>query len=163
MANDTSAVVAQPVRDPATARRTLEIAIATLAVASLILQHGFELWRSFGRLFNWLDVFLACGLVTILLAQLMTAKRWQDAIHERRFELLLLGGSALLLLLRPVLPDQVSQTHSLGSIIEECRVGFRGGATFPFGKCLSSAPSSPSEDFRRGCRAEVVLAGSLLP
>ena len=83
MANDTSAVVAaQPVRDPATARRTLEIAIATLAVASLILQHGFELWRRFGQLFNWLDVLLAFGLVTILLAQLMTAKRWQDAIQE---------------------------------------------------------------------------------
>jgi hypothetical protein len=78
MANDTStAVVAQRVPDSATARRTLEIAIAALAVASLILQHEFEPWRHFGRLFNWLDVFLACGLITILLAQLMTAKRWQ--------------------------------------------------------------------------------------
>ena len=108
MANDTStAVVAQRVPDSATARRTLEIAIAALAVASLILQHEFEPWRHFGRLFNWLDVFLACGLITILLAQLMTAKRWQDAIHERRFEVFLLGGCAALLLLVPVLPDQL--------------------------------------------------------
>ncbi len=161
MANDTSAVVAQPVRDPATARRTLEIAIATLAVASLILQHGFELWRRFGQLFNWLDVLLAFGLVTILLAQLMTAKRWQDAIHERRFELLLLGGSALLLLLRPVLPDQLFADAFPGlDHRRDAESAFVVVQLFLLGNVCLQLLRLLQRIFVAGVRPEVVLAGS---
>ena len=77
MPNNTStAVVAERVPDSATARRTLEIAIAMLAIASLLLEHGFKFGHRFGLLLNWLDVFLACGFAIILLKQLMTAKRW---------------------------------------------------------------------------------------
>ena len=162
MANDTStAVVAQRVPDSATARRTLEIAIAALAVASLILQHGFEPWRRFGRLFNWLDVFLACGLLTILLAQLMTAKRWQDAIHERRFEVFLLGGCAALLLLVPVLPDQLFADAFPGlDHRSDAESVFVVVQLFLLGNVCIQLLRLLQRIFVAGVRPEVVLAGS---
>ena len=100
MADDDSAVVATRRAPVLATRQALERCIATLAVASLILEHGSKFGqRFFAYLFDWLDVLLACGLVILLLTQVISAKRWQDVIDARRFEMLVLGGCATLLLL----------------------------------------------------------------
>jgi len=158
MANGTTtAVVAKRVPDSPTLQRTLKIAIATLAVASLILHYGFEFGSRFARLFNWLDVFLACGLAAILLGQLVTARRWHEAIHERYFEVLLLGGSVAALLLlailsvRPfaeVFPDRVA-----GRLFGVVKLFLLGNICLQLLRILQRI-------FVAGVRPEIVLAGS---
>ena len=73
----------------------------------LILQHGFEFLRSFWGVFAWLDLLLAFGFAGLLFTRFWTSRNWRDAVHERRFELLLVGLCAALLVLTPALPDKL--------------------------------------------------------
>ena len=63
--------------------------------------------RHFWALFTWLDVLLAFGFVGVLVLHFLSARSWRDAVHERRFELLLVGLCASFLLLTPALPDEL--------------------------------------------------------
>jgi trk system potassium uptake protein len=162
MPNNTStAVVAQRVPDSATAGRTLEIAIAMFAVASLILEHGFKFGHRFSLVFNWLDVLLACGLATILLRRLMTAKRWQDVIHQRRLEVALIGGCVALLVLVPVLPDQLFADAFPGlDHRSDADLVFGVVQLFLLGNICIQLLRFLQRIFVAGFRPEVVLAGS---
>lgn len=106
MNNDTL-VVTQRGSGLANASQALSLAIGALAVASLVCQHGFELGRRFGPLFTWVDFSLAFGFGVMLLIHFLTARNRRSAIHERRFELFILGGCTVLLLLAPALPDEL--------------------------------------------------------
>ena len=90
MNHDVPMVVERP-REPTGVRHVLSLALGAVAVASLILQHGFEFLRHFWALFTWLDVLLAFGFVGVLVLHFLSARSWRDAVHERRFELPLVG------------------------------------------------------------------------
>lgn len=160
MNNDTLVVTR---RDPglANARQALSLAIGALAVASLVLQHGFEFGRRFGPLFKWVDFFLAFGFGVMLLMHLLTARNRRSAIHERRFELFILGGCTVLLLLAPALPDELLADVFPGLAY---RSGFDmiSGAVqlFLLGNISMQLLRLLQGIFVAGVRPEVVLAGS---
>jgi hypothetical protein len=106
MNHDIAVVVERP-REAAGGRQVVSLGLAAVAVALLILQHGFEFLRSFWGVFAGLDLLLAFGFAGLLFTRFWTSRNWHDAVHERRFELLLVGLCAALLVLTPALPDKL--------------------------------------------------------
>ena len=91
----------------------------------------------------------------------MTAKRWQNAIHERRFEVFLLGGCAALLLLVPVLPDQLFADAFPGlDHRSDAESVFVVVQLFLLGNVCIQLLRLLQRIFVAGVRPEVVLAGS---
>ena len=113
-------------------------------------------------LFNWLDVFLACGLVTILLAQLMTASAGKTRFMSGALRVGP-GGCAALLLLMPALPNRLSADAFPG-------LDHSQSSKLVFGRCNSSfwemSAFSSFDSFRgsssRAFDPKWLLAGSFV-
>jgi trk system potassium uptake protein len=160
MNHDVPVVVERP-REPAGTRPALSLAIGACAVASLILQHGFEFLRRFGALFSWLDFLLALGFVGMLIAHFLTARNWRDAVHERRLELVLVGFCMALLALTPALPDKLLADVFPGLLYRSAFDKFFGVVQlFLLGNICIQLLRLIQRIFVAGVRAELVLAGS---
>jgi trk system potassium uptake protein len=160
MSHDVPVVVERP-REPAGRRPALSLAIGACAVASLILQHGFEFLRRFSGLFGWLDLLLALAFAGVLLAHFLTARNWRDAVHERRFELLLIWLCAALLVLTPALPDKLLADVFPGLLYRSALDKFLGVVhLFLLGNVCIQLLRLLQRIFVAGVRPEVVLAGS---
>jgi trk system potassium uptake protein TrkH len=160
MNHDVPVVVERP-REPTGVRHVLSLALGAVAVASLILQHGFEFLRHFWALFTWLDLLLAFGFAGVLVAHFLSARSWRDAIHERRFELLLVGLCASFLLLTPALPDELLADAFPGLLYRSALDKFLGVVQlFLLGNICIQLLRLLQRIFVAGVRAEVVLAGS---
>jgi potassium uptake TrkH family protein len=146
---------------PAGRRQVLSLVIGSIAVASLILQHGFEFWRHIIAWLNGLNVLLALGFAAILLVHLATARNWRDTIHETRFELVLFGFCLALLALTPALPDELLADVFPGLLH---RSGFDKTLgvvhLYLLGNICIQLLRLIQRIFVAGVRPEVVLAGS---
>ena len=160
MNHDVSVMVKRP-REAAGARHPVSLTLAAVAVASLILQHGFEFLRRLWTLFAWLDLLLAFAFFGVLLAQFLTARSWRDAVREGRFELLLVGLCAALLALAPTLPDKLLADVFPGLPYRSAFDKFLGVVQlFLLGNICIQLLRLLQRIFVAGVRAEVVLAGS---
>jgi trk/ktr system potassium uptake protein len=160
MNHDAPVFVGSP-REPAGTRSAFSLAIGACAVASLILQHGFEFLRRFGVLFGWLDLLLALAFAGVLLANFLAARSWSDAVHERRFELLLVGLCAALLVLTPALPDMLLADVFPGLLYRSAVDKFLGVVhLFLLGNVCIQLLRLIQRICVAGVRPEVVLAGS---
>jgi trk system potassium uptake protein TrkH len=160
MNHDVSVLVEHP-REAGGARHVVSLTLAAVAVASLILQHGFEFLRRFWTLFAWLDLLLAFAFFGVLLAQFLTARSWRDAVREGRFELLLVGLCAALLALAPTLPDKLLADVFPGLPYRSAFDKFLGVVQlFLLGNICIQLLRLLQRIFVAGVRAEVVLAGS---
>lgn len=146
---------------PAGRRQVLSLVIGSIAVASLILQHGFEFWRHIIAWLNGLNVLLALGFAAILLVHLATARNCRDTIHETRFELVLFGFCLALLALTPALPDELLADVFPGLLH---RSGFDKTLgvvhLYLLGNICIQLLRLIQRIFVAGVRPEVVLAGS---
>ncbi|HEU4678421.1 MAG TPA: potassium transporter TrkG, partial [Terrimicrobiaceae bacterium] len=142
-------------------QQSLSLVIACVAVASLILQHGFEFWRHFRTAFRWLDVLLALAFAAALAAHFLAARNRRDAIHENRFELIWFGVCAILLVLAPLLPEKLLADVFPGLLY---RSGFDKSLgvvhLFLLGNICIQLLRLIQRIFVAGVRLEVVLAGS---
>jgi trk system potassium uptake protein TrkH len=159
--NHDAPVVVERSREPVGTRPAFSLAIGACAVASLILQHGFEFLRRFGVLFGWLDLLLALAFAGVLLAHFWAAGNWRDAVHERRFELLLVGLCAALLVLTPALPDKLLADVFPGLPYRSAFDKFMGVVQlFLLGNVCIQLLRLIQRICVAGVRPEVVLAGS---
>jgi Trk-type K+ transport system membrane component len=142
-------------------RQSFSLVIGCVAVASLILQHGFEFWRHFRAAFLWLDVLLALAFAAAVAAHFWGARNRRDAVHENRFELILLGVCAILLVLAPLLPEKLLADVFPGLLY---RSGFDKSLgvvqLFLLGSICIQLLRLIQRIFVAGVRPEVVLAGS---
>jgi trk system potassium uptake protein len=160
MVHDVPVVVERP-RESAGVRHFVSLALGAIAVASLILQHGFEFLRHFWALFTWLDLLLAVGFAAVLVAHFLRVRTWRDAVHERRFELLLVGLCATFLVLTPALPDALLTDVFPGLLYHSTFDNFLGVVQlFLLGNICIQLVRLLQRIFVAGVRAEVVLAGS---
>jgi trk/ktr system potassium uptake protein len=160
MEHDLPVTVARP-RESAGVRHFLSLALGAIAVAALILQHGFEFLRHFSALFTWLDLLLAFGFAGVLVAHFLSARSWRDAVHERRFELLVVGLSVALLILAPALPDTLLADVFPGLPYRSAFDKFLGIVQlFLLGNICIQLLRLLQRIFVAGVRPEVVLAGS---
>ena len=142
-------------------RQVLSLPLGAVAVGSLIFQHGFEFLRRFSVLFTWLDLLLALGFAGLLVAHFLTAQNLRDAIHERRFELMLAGMCAALLALTPALPDKLLADVFPGLLYRSAFDKFLGVVQlFLLGNICIQLLRLIQRIFVAGVRAELVLAGS---
>jgi trk system potassium uptake protein len=160
MNHDIAVVVERP-REAAGGRHVVSLGLAAVAVALLILQHGFEFLRSFWGVFAWLDLLLAFGFAGLLFTRFWTSRNWRDAVHECRFELLLVGLCAALLVLTPALPDKLLADVFPGLPYRSALDKFLGVVQlFLLGNICIQLLRLLQRIFVAGVRAEVVLAGS---
>ena len=142
-------------------RQVLSLPLGAVAVGSLIFQHGFEFLRRFSVLFTWLDLLLALGFAGLLVGHFLTAQNLRDAIHERRFELVLAGMCAALLALTPALPDKLLADVFPGLLYRSAFDKFLGVVQlFLLGNICIQLLRVIQRIFVAGVRAELVLAGS---
>ena len=142
-------------------RQVLSLSLGAVAVGALIFQHGFEFLRRFSVLFTWLDLLLALGFAGLLVAQFLSAQNLRDAIHERRFELVLAGMCAALLALTPALPDKLLADVFPGLPYRSAFDKFLGVVQlFLLGNICIQLLRLVQRIFVAGVRAELVLAGS---
>ena len=116
---------------------------------------------AFSVLFAWLDLLLALGFAGLLFARFLTARNWRDAVHERRFELVLVGMCAALFVLTPALPDKLLADVFPGLLYRSAFDKFLGVVQlFLLGNICIQLLRLLQRIFVAGVRAEVVLAGS---
>ena len=116
---------------------------------------------SFWGVFAWLDLLLAFGFAGLLFTRFWTSRNWRDAVHERRFELLLVGLCAALLVLTPALPDKLLADVFPGLPYRSALDKFLGVVQlFLLGNICIQLVRLLQRIFVAGVRAEVVLAGS---
>ena len=160
MDNDVSVVTHSP-PGWGSRQQALTLTMGAGAVASLILQHGFEFLRRFHLWFGWLDLLLALGFAGVLAAHFLTARSWRNAVHERRFELVLIGACATLLLFAPFLPDKLLADMFPGLLYRSAYDKFLGVVQlFMLGNICIQLLRLLQGIFIAGVRPEVVLAGS---
>lgn len=138
---------------PAALRRWL-VTLGVLAVVSLVLEHGFRIEQKLVMWLHWFDVVLAAGFCAGLATEILTARRRQETLRQRRFELVVLAGFALglaLIALAPaLLPAQPEDgTLMLGLV----RIFLLANVCLQLLRGLQHI-------FALGIRTEVLLAGS---
>ena len=154
-------VVVERRRESTDVRQVLSLALGAVAVASLILQHGFEFLRRYWAAFAWLDLLLAFAFAGLLLTRFLTSRNWRDAVHEGRFELLLVGLCAALLILTPTLPEKLLADVFPGLLYRSAFDKFLSVVhLFLLGNICIQLLRLLQRIFVVGVRAEVVLAGS---
>ncbi len=150
-----------PVAQPARFGRSFFGFICILAVASLVLHHGFQLGIVYHRLFNWIDVGLA-GLFCLRVIFALWLAIWQrERWREHRLEFLLVLTFGLLLFSTWELSRQAVNVW-LNLFHQASLVDIRFGLIQLF--LLSNVCLELLHFLRRifvqGVRLELILAGS---
>lgn len=136
-------------------------AFVLVAIASLVLQHGFQAGVRYGRFFEWVDLILAVGLSGAILASLLTARNRRQELRALRFEVVLLGVFGTGFLASWALPEQARSFEEVVARI--------GGATdlrsiwvqmfLLVAACLQTLRFL-QRVFALGLKPELLLAGS---
>lgn len=132
-----------------------------VAVASLVVQHGFPVGARLSPWLRWLDVALALVLVVDLVGALFKARPRRRAWELRRIEVFLLAGLLTIGALAWLAPDALQER--LLKFLHAASPGALSFALVQFWLLLSLGTQTLRATrrlFGRGVRPELVLAGS---
>jgi Trk-type K+ transport system membrane component len=137
------------------------VLVGALAIASLVLQHGFQGAATFEHWLGWFDVFLATAFALNLVLNLSKARRPREAVRARRFELFLLGILILLSVLLALLPGRrIAPLLDLFKADSTLLLFFGLTQFFLLANVCLQLMLFIQKLFIRGVRPEAALAGS---